>query len=185
MYISSQKKGSNDSLWERFVNGDKSVFGALYAFYHKSLVTFCIGRVQNIELAENIASDTLVKLLQHKNPKEIENFESWLFAVAKNECLTSMSKSARRQKLLDENYKADTKQPPDIEMRLSMENMDHLIHSTLNEADYKIWQLHQQGYDNREIADIIDASEKTVANRKSAARAKLKIAFKKINQLEK
>ena len=60
--------------------------------------------------------------------------------------------------------------------------MDQIIRSTLVEKDYQIWQLHQQGYDNQEIAEIVGATEKTVANRKSAARAKLKEVFKKLNR---
>ncbi|MEP5612193.1 MAG: RNA polymerase sigma factor [Cyclobacteriaceae bacterium] len=181
MFISSKKNAENKSLWQRHVAGDKSVFGELYSYYHKSLTAFCVGRVGTIEQAENVASDTLIKLLQYTKPEEIENFESWLFGVAKNECLTYLSTSERRRKLLDNNYRIEREHSPEIEMRLSMENMDHLIQATLEERDYKIWLLHQQGYDNQEIAEIVGSTEKTVANRKSSARLKLKSAFKKLN----
>lgn len=181
MYISSKKDSENESLWQRYVAGDKSVFGALYTHYHKSLTAYCVGRVGTIEQAENVASDTLIKLLQYPNPAEIENFEGWLFGVAKNECLTFLSKTERRRKLLDDNYKIEKEQNPEAEMTFSIEGMDQLIQSTLDQIEYKIWQLHQQGYDNLEIAEMIDSSEKTVANRKSAARTKLKKAFKELN----
>lgn len=181
MYISSKKNDQYESLWQTYVAGDKSVFGKLYTHYHKSLIAYCVGIVRNTEQAENVASDTLIKLLQHKRPEEIENFESWMFGVAKNECFTFLSKTERRRKLLDENYKTESDRLPDVEMRFSLENLDHVIQATLDERDYKIWQLHQQGYDNQEIADIIDSTEKTVANRKSAARAKLKAAFNELN----
>lgn len=181
MYISSKKNSENRSLWQRYVEGEKAVFGELYTHYHKSLTAYCIGKVGNIEQAENVASDTLVKLLQYPKPEEIENFEGWIFGVAKNECLTFLTKSERRRKLLNENYKVEREQKPEAEMSFSIESMDHLIQSTLDEKEYKIWQLHQQGYDNLEIAEMIDSSEKTIANRKSAARTKLKIAFKELN----
>ncbi|MEQ9009186.1 MAG: sigma-70 family RNA polymerase sigma factor, partial [Ekhidna sp.] len=158
------------------------VFGELYAHYHKSLIAFCLGKVGSLPQAENVASDTLIKLLQHEKPEEIENFESWLFSVAKNECLTYLSKTNRRKKLLDANYQVINNHLPEVEILFSMENMDQIIRSTLVEKDYQIWQLHQQGYDNQEIAEIVGATEKTVANRKSAARAKLKEVFKKLNR---
>ncbi|MEP1096346.1 MAG: RNA polymerase sigma factor [Cyclobacteriaceae bacterium] len=181
MYVSSKKNAENNSLWQKYVAGNKSVFGELYTYYHKSLTAFCIGRVGNIEQAENVASDTLIKLLQYPNPEDIENFESWIFSVAKNECFTYLTTSERRKKLLDKNYRVDQEHSPEVEMRFSMENMDHLIQSTLEEKDCKIWLLHQQGYDNQEIAEIVGSTEKTVANRKSSARNKLKSVFKKLN----
>ena len=103
MYISSKKYGDQESLWQKFASGDKSVFGQLYSFYHKGLTAYCIGMV-GLEYAENVASEVLIKLLQHQAVDEIENFEAWLFHVAKNECLTHLSKSERRKKLLNENY---------------------------------------------------------------------------------
>lgn len=182
MYISSKRHDDKKSLWQKFASGDKSVFGQLYSHYHKSLTAYCIGRLGNLEHAENVASEVLIKLLQHKGINEIENFEGWLFHVAKNECLTQLSKTERRRQLLNDNYQLKIDNQPDVEAQFSQENIDHLIQSTLDEKDYKIWQLHQQGYDNEEIAEIINSSEKTVANRKSAARAKLKDAFKKLGQ---
>lgn len=181
MFISSNKNSESKSLWQRYVEGDKAVFGELYTHYHKSLTAYCIGKVGTIELAENVASDTLIKLLQYPNPAEIESFEGWLFGVAKNECLSFLSKSERRRKLLSDNYKIERAQNPDAETTFSMESMDRLIQLSLDDKEYKIWQLHQQGYDNLEIAEMLGSSEKTIANRKSVARAKLKTAFKKLN----
>ncbi len=182
MYISANKNDDHESLWLRFASGDKSVFGRLYSYYHKNLTAYCIGVISNIEQAENVASDVLIKLLQYDKVEKIENFEAWIFHVAKNECLSYLSKLERRKRLLNDNYKMDLEKDPDIEMTFTVENMDRLIRSNLNEKDYKIWQLHQQGYDNKEIAEIVGSSEKTVANRKSEARIKLKQVFKEINQ---
>jgi RNA polymerase sigma factor (sigma-70 family) len=181
MFISFQKNERNQSLWHRFIAGDKTAFGELYTHYHKSLTAFCIGRMESVELAENIASETLIKLLQYPKPEEIDNFESWIFTVAKNVCSTHLSTVKRRKHLLVENYKVENDHAPEIEQKFSMENIDQLIRSSLDETDYKIWQLHQQGYDNFEIAEMINSSEKTVANRKSAARMKLKAIFKQFN----
>ncbi len=181
MFISFQKKEKNQSLWQQYVAGDKAAFGELYTYYHKGLTAFCIGRIGSIELAENAASDTLIKLLQYPKPEEIDNFESWMYTVAKNVCLTHLSNLKRRKKLLDDNYQLEQEHLPEVDEIFSLENIDELIRSNLDKKEYKIWQLHQQGYDNREIAEMIDASEKTVANRKSAARLKLKTIFKELN----
>ena len=178
MFISYQKGSDKSTLWERYVQGDKSAFGQLYTFYHRTLTAYCLGRLRTIELAENAASDTLIKLLQHPRPEEIDNFESWLFTVAKNECTTFWLTHERRKKLLERNYENVRDHLPEIEEKFSVENIDHLIRHSLDDTDYRIWQLHQQGYDNHEVAEITGLNEKTVANRKSAARTKLKTLLK-------
>jgi RNA polymerase sigma factor (sigma-70 family) len=179
MFISYQKKPDKGTLWERYVQGDKSAFGELYTFYHKSLTAFCLGRLKVRELAENAASETLIKLLQYAKPGEIENFESWLFTVAKNECNTQWATAERRKRLLQSNYEVTHEHKPEVEQKFSIENIDQIIRENLDETDYKIWQLYQQGYDNSEVAEILGIHEKTVANRKSAARTQLKIILKK------
>lgn len=173
------------ALWEKYVQGDREAFGVLYSKYHKSLTAYCFGRLKERELAENAASDTLVKLLNHPDPGSIDNFESWLFTVAKNECNTYWSTLERRKELLKNNYEADVESRPEVEDRFSSENMDQLIKNVLDETDYRIWKLYHEGYDNEEVANMMSLNEKTVANRKSAARMKLKDALKKYGADEK
>ncbi|HZY81948.1 MAG TPA: RNA polymerase sigma factor [Cyclobacteriaceae bacterium] len=169
------------TLWEKYIQGDREAFGILYSRYHKSLTAYCIGRLKDKELAENAASDTLLKLLHHSNPGSIDNFEAWLFTVAKNECNTYWSTLERRKELLKENFEAQVERRPEVEDRLSSENVDQLIKSNLDETDYRIWRLYHEGYDNDEVANMMNMNEKTVANRKSAARMKLKSVLKKYN----
>jgi RNA polymerase sigma-70 factor (ECF subfamily) len=184
MFISYHKKADKNTLWEQYVNGDKAAFGELYTYYHKSLTAFCLGRLKSIALAENAASETLIKLLQYAKPGEIENFERWLFTVVKNECNTIWSTAERRRKLLEDNYEVVNNHTPEVDEKFSVENIDQLIRQNLDETDYRIWQLYQQGYDNNEVAEIMRMSEKTVANRKSAARNKLKTVLKNYNAKE-
>ena len=167
------------TLWEKYIQGDRDAFGVLYSKYHRSLTAYCIGRLKDKALAENAASDTLMKLLHHPNPESIDNFESWLFTVAKNECNSHWSAQQRRSELLKENYVAQTEHRPEVEDHLSSENVDELIRSSLDETDYRIWKLSHEGYDNEEVASILNMNEKTVANRKSAARMKLKSVLRK------
>lgn len=181
MLISFKKKASQSTLWERYVRGDRAAFGELYTYYQKSLTAFCMGRLRTIELAENAASETLIKLLQYERPSEIENFESWLFTVAKNECNTVWSTTERRKKILEDNYEIVNSHRPEAEEKLAIENIDRIIKENLDDTDYKIWQWYQQGYDNHEVAEMAGLNEKTVANRKSAARNKLKLALKDFN----
>ena len=162
------------TLWEKYVQGDRNAFGMLYSKYHKSLTAYCLGRLKDRVLAENAASDTLMKLLHHTDPGSIDNFESWLFTVAKNECNTYWSTAQRRKELLKRNYEEEIEHRAEAEDQLSSEAMNQLIKDNLDDTDYRIWQLYRDGYDNEEVGRILSLNEKTVANRKSAARIKLR-----------
>lgn len=184
-FSSNSPRQSDHALWEKYVQGDRDAFGELYSRYHKSLTAYCMGRLKERELAENAASDTLLKLLHHANPASIDNFESWLFTVAKNECNTYWSTLERRKELLKINYEVEVERRPEAEDHISSENIDKVIRENLDDTDYRIWQLYREGYDNDEVASMMSLNEKTVANRKSAARMKLKYIFKKYGADEK
>ena len=184
-FSNNSQRPSDKALWERYVHGDRDAFGRLYSRYHKSLTAYCLGRLRERELAENAASDTLLKLLHHSNPESIDNFESWLFTVAKNECNTYWSTLERRKELLKKNYEEEVERRPEVEDRFSSESMDQIIRDNLDATDYRIWQLYHEGYDNEEVATMMSLNEKTVANRKSAARTKLKTIFEKYGADEK
>jgi RNA polymerase sigma-70 factor (ECF subfamily) len=181
----SGKRLSDHALWEKYVSGDRDAFGVLYSRFHRSLTAYCMGRLRERALAENAASDTLLKLLNHASPGSIDSFESWLFTVAKNECNTYWSTLERREELLKKNYEVEVERRPEVEDHFSSENMDQLIRSNLDETDYRIWQLYREGYDNDEVATMMSLNEKTVANRKSAARMKLKTVLKSYGTDEK
>jgi RNA polymerase sigma factor (sigma-70 family) len=184
-FSSGGQRLSDHALWKKYVEGDRDAFGELYSRYHKSLTAYCLGRLKERALAENAASDTLLKLLHHASPASIDNFESWLFTVAKNECNTYWSTLERRKELLKINYEVEVERRPEAEDHISSENMDQILRENLDDIDYRIWRLYREGYDNVEVASMMSLSEKTVANRKSATRMKLKTIFKKYDADEK
>jgi len=172
------------AAWHAFVCGDRNAFGGVYEYFHQVLTAYCLGRLKDTGMAENAASEVMVKLLNHPQPKEIEHLESWLFIVARNYCNTSYTRQQKRQDVLTQTgHVRNRPQPPEAELRLNAESVDKVIQDTLNDTDYRIWSLHQQGYKNNEIAVRLSLSEKTIANRKSAARAALRKALHKPDNL--
>jgi RNA polymerase sigma factor (sigma-70 family) len=189
--MSSEIKGSFNQealvkrLWESYVKeNDKNAFGKLYSIYHNRLTLYCLGKLRNRELAENASSETLIKLLQVAKPEEISDFESWLFKVAKNTCLTLLSTANRRQEILQTRHKSISDSgKPEIEKKMDADDLRELIHKTLDETNYEIWELHQMGYDNEEIGEKLNMNIKTVANRKAEARRQLREKIKNTQNL--
>lgn len=162
-------------LWKRYLGGEKSAFGLLYQNYHQRLTFFCLGILKEESLAEDIASETLNKLLQYANPADIRNAEQWLFTVAKNACFSAMQQSKRRKEAeTDISLRIVTVQESGAQGKMLREDMDQVIENTLSEKERMVWKLHQAGYDNEEIASKTGMSIKTVANHKAIARKKLR-----------
>ena len=170
----------NELLWKQYLEGDREAFGKLYMIYHNDLMAYCLGRLKDFQLAENAASETLIKLMDYKRPHEIDNFEKWLFVVARNSCNTLWSTQTRHKAILKENPELFKKrQEPEVELKISLENLKAVMKESLNETEFNIWQLHYEGYYNEEIAEKLKMNPKSVANQKSEVRKKLRIAIKK------
>lgn len=165
--------------WDRFVGGDKEAFGYIYESYAPILTFFCLGKVKDLQVAENCSSEALMKTLDHDDPGKIRNLEHWLFTVAQNACISHLRKDNTRNRILENSSEIFSKnQLPQIDLAYDEEGLERTISSELNEHEHRLWQLHAEGYDNLEIAEKLEMNEKSVANRKSEIRLRLKAAVK-------
>jgi len=172
--------GSSSLLWKQYQSGDRQAFGQLYRAYHPRLTLYCLGLLKDKSLAEDAASETLQKMLQHSDPSEIREFEKWIFTVAKNSCLNLLNKHNRQREIRQEMTPLlKTVNRAEGEDALREQQLMTMRKETLSEAELNIWDMHEAGYNNREIAGELKMVEKTVANLKSSARNKLRTLVKK------
>lgn len=158
-------------LWKRYQEGEKGAFGLLYKRYHKHLSIFCLGILKEMSLAEDIASETLNKLLHYPDPAGIRNAEQWLFAVARNACYSHLQQSQRRKQIeMEIAVNVERTRPSTGEGSLFREDINNVIGQALEEKERTVWEWHQLGYENGEIARKTGLSIKTVANCKAIAR---------------
>lgn len=161
--------------WSRFVKGDIEAFGDVYEKYFPVLTLYCIGILHDEQTAESCATEALVKTMNHKNPGDINDPEKWLFIVAKNQCISEL----RKIKRFDSQEPAEFDKVVQKDDSLSNDEIGSIITSTLTGEEQKIWQFHSDGYSNEEIAQNLNSTSKTIANKKSGIRSRLKNAFEK------
>lgn len=157
--------------------------GEIYSAAHRKLTLYSLGVTKDEDMAKNIASEALIKLLEFHPPDEIDNPMAWLFKVAKNSAYSWFTKKKRRDDLnqtivsIADKYSSNAGEASyDDQLR------DAQVEQALNDEERRIWDLHMKGYNNSEIAEITNMPEKTVANKKSVTRNKLREVFK--NELE-
>lgn len=166
------------TLQEAVQLNDQQKLMQAYQPCHKSLTAFCMKLLKDIEMAENVASDTFVKLLTYPKLAEIKDIRIWLIVTARNICLNHLKRVRLGQEIVDRHFSTVQAAPATGEANMMADSIDKIIHDCLDQREYQIWQLHQDGYHNREIAEMINSTEKTVANVKTMARKKLKMRLK-------
>jgi RNA polymerase sigma-70 factor (family 1) len=150
--------------------GNQKAFRHIMDMYADELFLFAKGFIKDREVAEEIVSDVFVKIWNNRlEIDKIKNLKSYLFISVKNGCLSYLRKikngkiisidqfqdfnflpvQGPESELIDkekieEIYKAIKKLPPKCQLAFTLAKINNLRH--------------------REIAEVMEVSEKTVNN---------------------
>ena len=100
-------KYSDEKLILRFQEGDINAYNELVKRYKDRLLNFVLRYFNNVEQAEDVVQDTLIKLYTHASYyKNVAKFSTWIFTIAKNNALTELRKNKRKKtdSLLTEDW---------------------------------------------------------------------------------
>ncbi len=159
-------------------------------FISDDLLLFAIGFIRKREIAEEIVSDVFVKIWENRsNLTEIENLKAYLFISVKNLCISHIRKNRKENLITLDGFEDFL--VPSVECPES----DFINAEKLNEIYLAIEQLPPKckmafslakfsGLKYKEIAEIMEVSEKTVNNHLVFALKKLAetIGFRKKRQ---
>ena len=91
-------KYSDEKLILRFQEGDINAYNELVKRYKDRLLNFVLRYFNNVEQAEDVVQDTLIKLYTHASYyKNVAKFSTWIFTIAKNNALTELRKNKRKR----------------------------------------------------------------------------------------
>lgn len=164
-----------DRHWKDFQNGDDRAFKFIVKYFQKRIFYYLLGRVGDKDNAEELTSKLWVRLINNKS-KDIRNLNAYIFKIAKN--------------LIKDEYKLRDNKPEfestdNITVKLDStavylydyQDLQEELKKIFTPQEYEICQLVVEGYDYKEIADRIELSSSTVANKLTAIRQKLKQLF--------
>lgn len=92
-------EAEEEANWiQRVQAGDDSAFTLILDRYRKPLFDFCWRLLRNAGEAEDVAQETLVRAYQHLRGFQPgrAKFSTWLFLIARRQCLDLLRKRARR-----------------------------------------------------------------------------------------
>lgn len=167
-----------DNILIKQINkGNKTAFDALFFKYYKPLFLFALNFCKSSTIAEESVQSTFIKIWGNKNLKTEDEVGKLLFTYTKNQVIDEIRKDNTRKRheesayteiVVNENSFDDNKQ-----------RIKAIIETAINQLPNKSKEIFrlakQEGLSNREIADYLKISKKTVENQ-------LTIAFKKMRQ---
>ena len=161
--------------------GDQKKFRQLMALTSDELLWFAKGFLKNREISEEIISDVYVKIWNNRSKIEtVNNLKSYLFISVRNACLSHLRK-VKDDKIISidciNEFSFIPLEEPDAE-NLEKELLEQ-IYAAIDTLPCKckmVFTLAKiNGLKYKEIAEILDISEKTVNNH-------LVLAVKKITE---
>ncbi len=175
---------SGEQGYTRYLNGDKSGIDDIVREYNDSLIFFINGYVNDLMTAEDLAADTIVKLLVKR--KKFKNdmgagFKTWLFTVARNTALDWLRKTARHPHTpISDSEQYDL---PSFEDKMLKTEQAKQLHSAMDKLcnDYRE-VLHLLYFEELSYADaayVMHKNEKQIKNLAYRAKQSLKTVLEK------
>lgn len=151
----------------RLKNGDKTAFESVYWTYNSYIFNFISSLLYDKSLAEDLTQNVFLKIWEkHETIDPSQAFNAYLFTIARN----LVYKDSESRLLFEtatvvlsrQSFESDSLMEEKIEAESLREYIDSLIEQ-LPPARKNIFQLSRQKHlSNKEIAEKLSLSEKTV-----------------------
>ena len=181
---------SDEILIKKFQEGDVGAYNQIVFRFKDRLLNFIYRFVNDLDLAEDLVQDTLLKLYTHKDSyQEIAKFSTWLYTIAANLARTELRKKKRRKTFSVTELSRDDREfiiassDVDPSEDLSSQNFEKSVQMALAELpdDFKtiiiLRDIQELSYD--EISKIVEVPLGTVKSRINRGRVKLQQLLKK------
>jgi RNA polymerase sigma-70 factor, ECF subfamily len=181
-----QERPRDEELVRLFLDGDSAAFEELVSRYEPVIMNMAYRLLGNRSDAADVCQEVLVLLIRKLESFRGEaKFSTWLYRVSLNAC-HDYARRSRRHLSISESPGDDL---PDIEQRLADEGFDSpetsaeraevqkAVRDGVARLPYKFKEviyLHDlNGYNYKEVAEILDISLGTVKSRLNRARTRL------------
>jgi RNA polymerase sigma-70 factor (ECF subfamily) len=163
-----------ETLIQRFVNGDQTAFELLFRFYYPGLVTFVAQIIVDRDEAEEIVQDFFVNLWTgRKNIQKSTSLKSYFFVSVKNKAFNYLKREQIREKTfaqLKELVEKDFLYQPDLFVESELQQQIAKAMEKLPVRTLEVFMMSRfKGLSNDEIAFQLELSKRTIETQISNA----------------
>lgn len=164
----------------------EEAFNELFDRYWKRLFSAAYRRVQSREIAEEIVQDLFSSLWINRKKLNIHSsVESYFFTSVKYKSIRSLQKTILSSRYADSIQQKKSERDHSTEQTIELHDLEESLKKEIENLPDKcrtVFQLSRyQNYSTKEIAGLLNISEKTVENHIGKA---LKILRKKLKDYE-
>jgi RNA polymerase sigma-70 factor (family 1) len=160
---------------------DELAFGELYNRYFRLLYNYSYEKVNDQFVAQEIVQELFVSLWQHRHRQVVQACRPYLFSVAKNLVISYYRKEFARQRHYSQWGTLRPVATETSDQQTLTDDLQHRYEKGLTLLPGKcreVFVLSRQGMPNREIAQALAISEKTVEQHITKALRLLRIHLK-------
>jgi RNA polymerase sigma-70 factor (family 1) len=187
--ISKNTLINNDiNLLAGFRNGNETAIRKLYMLYYRPLCYFNQKLINNSQEAEDISTDTFLKLLQKRNDFDsLSDIKSFLFTASRNSCLDFLRREKRHNKSHQEISLLSPLEELFYEQEMISAKVLQSIYAEIENLPNQCQQVFKsifiEGKSTAMIAEEMGISPQTVLNHKAKSLQKIRLALNQENVL--
>ena len=180
--VNDKFKFSDEKLILRFQEGDINAYNELVKRYRDRLLNFVFRYFNNIEQAEDVVQDTLIKLYTHASYyKNVAKFSTWIFTIAKNNALTELRKNKRKKtdslwtedgKVIDINSKEESLESK-VQNEIAIDQLNKFLDEIPENFRMAVVLRDFQELSYEEISKILEIPIGTIKSRINRGRIQL------------
>lgn len=162
----------------------ESAYQEVFSLLFNPVMKFSYGIVKSWELAEEIASDVLFVLWQHRTRLvEVKNVKYYAFVAAKNRALNALKQQTGKETIsineIDIDIHLETPSPEAIFIQGELKaKLDAAVASLPKQAKLVFKLVKEEGFSYKEAADMLNIAPKTVDAHLVNAIKKLAVVLK-------
>ncbi len=181
---------NDQQKFEQLLKGDEASFKVLYNYFYPRLFYFVSEYIFQEDSIQDIIQDTFYTLWKKRKALRSDtNLNAWLYTVAKNNCLKKLRDEKYRKEIFKSVHIADFELELNIgaltrldTSEFSFFEIKDLIQDTLNNLPIQCKAVFEksrfENMKNREIAEELHISVKTVEGHITKAIKSFKVALK-------
>jgi RNA polymerase sigma-70 factor (ECF subfamily) len=165
---------SDESLMLAYQNGDAGAFESLYRRHKDGLFSFLFRSCPRPAIVEELAQETWMAVVKSAERYRSEaRFRTWLYQIAHNRLVDFWRRADNRHSTLDDIAEEVTAPVQDESRDAQQKRLMDAI-GQLPAEQRNALLLQEQGFSQKDIAQITDAGEETVKSRLRYARKQLR-----------
>lgn len=174
-----------EGIIRRLKQDEKSALDDLFAYYYPRLFHFSKSILKIETDVDDILQEVFVKLwLNRQKIGNAETFNSYIFTITKNEVLNLIRTNIRNNSFKNELFQRSVAEEFQMQSQLEFNEIKSSIDQVVSQLPEKRRQIfilsRTEGFSNKEIAQQLNISEKTVEDHITHAIKKIKISLKEM-----